>query len=145
MRNQINKINSNKGFTTADIAVTIVIIILFIGMITTIFYNYYLSVSAKNRNAIATSCVIGIIEEIKTMNYEEIDQITIEQTIEKMIQDGTIPSGYNPTAEITKYNETEANTDKKDKIKILKVTIEYSLSNKTEKIEISTLIKNKGV
>lgn len=131
---------NNKGFTTADVAIAIIIITIFVGIITTVFYNFYLTSTSKNRNAIATNCIIDVIEQAKSMKYEEVNQDNINLLVEDLLSKGSIPNGYTVTAEVQKYNETEGNTDKQDLIKILKVKVEYMLSNKTEKIEISTLL-----
>ncbi len=140
-KTNVSKIlKQKKGFTMVDIAVAIVIIMIFVGIITTLFYQYYLSISSKNRNAIATNCVIDIIEDVKAMNYEEVTIDTLNQKIQQFIKDGIIPKGYNVIATIEKYNERPENLDKQDIIKILNVRVEYNSTNKLEQIEISTLI-----
>lgn len=140
MKEKLSNIKSNKGFTATDIVVAVIIIILFVGLITTVFYNYYLSTAAKNRNAMATNCLIDVIENVKQMNYDDISEQTVASLVEQMIEDGSIPDGYTVSAEVQKYNETEGNTDKLDLIKTLKVKIEYTVSNKKEEFEMSTLI-----
>lgn len=135
-RKNIQKIKENKGFTTADIVTTVVIIMIFIGIITTLFYQFYITTTAKNRNAIATNCIIDVIEHIKTMNYDEIEASNLDLEIATL----NIPNGYTVTAQVQNYNQTEGNTDKKDYIKILKVKTEYTVGKKTEKMEVSTLI-----
>lgn len=134
------KIIRNKGFTMADVVISIVIIIIFVSIITTLFYNFYLSTSAKNRNAIALNCIIDVIEQAKMLNYDELEQTKIEELLGTLKSNKTIPNGYEVNAELQKYNELDSNTDKKDLIKILKVKIQYLVGQKTEKIEISTLI-----
>ncbi len=138
-------IKKNRGFTTADIVVAIVVMMIFVGMIATLFYNFYLSTTAKNRNAMATNYIVDVIEEIKAMNYDEVqkdtqDSNSINNLIQQLEATKQIPKEYIITGEIQKYNETEGNTDKKDLVKILTIRVEYSLGKKTEKIEISTLL-----
>lgn len=138
-------IKGNRGFTTADIVVAIVVMMIFVGMIATLFYNFYLSTTAKNRNAMATNYIVDVIEEIKAMNYDEVqkdtqDSNSINNLIQQLEATKQIPKGYIITGEVQKYNETEGNTDKKDLVKILTIRVEYSLGKKTEKIEISTLL-----
>lgn len=145
MKNRILKIKQNKGFTTADIVVSIIVIMIFVGMITTLFYNFYLSTSAKNRNAMATNYIIDVIEEIKSMEYDSVQtdnetSHSINGLIETLEAKKGIPKEYTITGEVQKYNETLGNTDKKDLVKILTIRAEYTLGNKTEKIEISTLL-----
>lgn len=134
------KLKESKGFTTADVVVSVGIIVIFIGLITSLFYNFYLTTTAKNRNAIATNCLIDVIEEIKLMKYEEVKSNNLELLIGTLEENKTIPDGYHVTANIQKYNEIEGNQYKSDLIKILNVTVEYMLQGKNEKIEISTLI-----
>ena len=133
-------LSKDKGFTTADLIIAI-IIVLFISIITTSFYNYYISVEAKNRRSIATNCIITVLENIEVMNYTEVTQEEINDLVNRLKQDGSIPaSNYKITAELKKYNEIEGNEDKEDLIKIIKGRISYMVNNKEEKIEIRTLI-----
>lgn len=136
----IQKIKESKGFTTADITASIFIIMILVGVITTLFYNFYLTTSSKNRNAMATNCFIDVIEQIKIMNYEEVNEESVEGVINSLKTNKVIPDGYTVTAQLQKYNETEGNTNKRDLIKILKVTVAYSIGEKTEEIQISTLL-----
>ena len=138
-------IKKNRGFTTADIVVAIVVMMIFVGMIATLFYNFYLSTTAKNRNAMATNYIVDVIEEIKAMNYDEVqkdtqDSNSINNLIQQLEATKQIPKEYIITGEIQKYNQTEGNTDKKDLVKILTVRVEYMVGKKTEKIEMTTLV-----
>lgn len=145
MKIRVQNIKKNKGFTTADIVVAIVVLMIFVGMITTLFYNFYLSTTAKNRNAMATNYIVDVIEEIKAMNYDEIqsdtqDNNSINGLIQQLEASKQIPDQYTITGEMQKYNETPGNTDKKDLVKILTVRVEYMVGKKTEKIEMTTLV-----
>lgn len=140
MKKTATKIKQNKGFTSQDVVISIIIIVIFVSIITTLFYNFYISTSAKNRNAIALNCIIDVIEQAKMLKYDELDQTKIEELLGTLKSDKTIPNGYEVSVELQKYNELEGNTDKKDLIKILKVKVQYLVGQKTEKIEISTLI-----
>lgn len=145
MKKRILEMKENKGFTTADIVTSIIIIMIFVGMVTTLFYNFYLSTSAKNRNSIATNYIIDVIEEIKSMEYEKVkidegSASSINGLIEMLDIKKEIPKEYAITGNLEKYNETEGNTDKRDLVKILTIRAEYMVGNKTEKIEISTLL-----
>jgi Tfp pilus assembly protein PilE len=137
-KNLKNKLN--RGFTTIDIAIGVVIIMVFTSIITTLFYNFYITTTSRNRNAMATNCLIDVIEQVKIMNYDEVNNDSVNTVIENLINDKSIPNGYTVTSDVTKYNSTQGNTDKIDVIKILKVTLKYSVGNKEEKVEISTLL-----
>ena len=93
----------------------------------------------------ATNYIVDVIEEIKAMNYDEIqsdtqDNNSINGLIQQLEATKQIPEQYTITGEIQKYNETPGNTDKKDLVKILTVRVEYTLGKKTEKIEMTTLV-----
>ena len=92
-------IKKNRGFTTADIVVAIVVMMIFVGMIATLFYNFYLSTTAKNRNAMATNYIVDVIEEIKAMNYDEVqkdtqDSNSINNLIQQLEATKQIPKEY---------------------------------------------------
>lgn len=134
---------SEKGFTTTDIIISVIIIVLFISIITTSFYNYYISIQAKDRKTMAINIIIDVIENVEIMNYDNINQDSINSLVDNLKNNGTIPNNYNINTILQNYNEIEGNEGKQDLIKILTVTINYSIGNKTENIEISRLIKNK--
>lgn len=143
------QIRQEKGITTADLAIAIIILIIFVSLISTAFYNYYISSAGKNRSAIATNCAIDVIEQVKKMEYDQITQETVEQLVDKMKTIGIevstgntiyIPEPYRVTVNLKNYHQTEGNTDKKDVIKQVTVTIQYEVSKKTEQIQISRLI-----
>ena len=133
-------LKNNKGFSTADIIIAITIILIFSGLIAGTFYNYYLANSSKTRNARASLCIIDVIENVKLMNYEEIDTNTVTAKIEELYNNNTLPKQYTITADVQKYNEQEGNENKKDIIKIIKVKVQYEIGGNTKELEISTLI-----
>jgi Tfp pilus assembly protein PilE len=140
MKIKVLKNKLNKGITSIDVVISVIIVTLFASIIATLFYNLYITTTARKRNAIATNCLIDVIENVKMMEYSDVDDSGVSKVVQDLINDNTIPQGYNVTSSITKYNETEGNTDKKDLVKILKVSVNYKLGSKEEKIEISTLI-----
>ena len=140
MKNAKQKVKENRGFTLVDIAIGVIVIMFFIGVIATLFYNFYLTASAKNRNALATNCLIDVIEEVKKMDYEQIATQEIDLLISSLQVNKTIPNGFQVSAQVQKYNEMEGNQDKLDIIKILQIRVEYHIGQKTQNIEVSTLI-----
>lgn len=136
---KIQKYISQKGVTSADVIVAVVIIMLFVSVITTGFYNYYKSIQSKNRVTIATSIVVDIIENVEMLKYDEVTNENVNNIVETLKSDGTIPKPYTVIIDLQNYNETEGNTDKKDLIKILKVKVAYG-DNDIENLEITRLI-----
>ncbi|MCI8352929.1 MAG: hypothetical protein HFJ58_04980 [Clostridia bacterium] len=87
---KIFRCTSDKGFTTAEIIISIIIIIIFTSIITSTFYNYYVSIQSKNRKTVATNIIIDIIENVEMMKYEEINQDTVNTLLQTLKDNGTI-------------------------------------------------------
>ena len=134
------RIQNEKGYSAADLSIAIIILILFVSLITTVYYNYYMSVAAKNRQAAATNAVIDVMEQIEKMPYETVDTQSAQAKIQELYEQNKIAKGYTVTALVEKYNEMPANTQKEDLIKTVKVTVQYTVSDKTQTIEMSHLI-----
>lgn len=134
------KLKENKGFSSADIVTSVIILMLFTGLVASLFYNYYISNSKITRNSVACLCIIDTIENIQKMSYEDINNESITAKIQELYNNKTIPSQYQVTANIEKYNEIQGNEDKEDIIKILTVDVQYSLNNKIQTLSIKNLI-----
>ena len=130
---------SQRGVTSADVIVAVIIIMLFVSVITTGFYNYYKSVQSKNRITIATNIIVDVIENVEMLKYDEVTKENIDNIVKNFESDGTISKSYTVTTDLQNYNETEGNTDKKDFIKILKVKVTYG-DNDIENFEVTRLI-----
>lgn len=134
------KLKNNKGFTGIDIAIATIIFIVFISIITNLFYNLSTTAKKIERKTIATNLCINIIETIKQTDFDKLtstDDVemnidTLETLSGKTIE---IPDGYTPEIIIEDYNNENV-------IKILNVTISYKQNKNTEKITIETLVKN---
>lgn len=130
---------SQRGVTSADVIVAVIIIMLFVSVITTGFYNYYKSVQSKNRITIVTNIIVDVIENVEMLKYDEVTKENIDNIVKNFESDGTISKSYTVTTDLQNYNETEGNTDKKDLIKILKVKVTYG-DNDIENFEVTRLI-----
>jgi len=137
------KLKDNRGFTTADVSISIIIVILFTFIIAGAYYNYYISNANIGRNSRALNYAIDVIETVEQMNYNDISNESVQTKVQDMYNNGTISQPYQVTTQIVKYNETDGNTDKEDLIKILTVQVEYAMGDKTESFDISRLIINK--
>ena len=131
---------SEKGFTTADIIVSLMVIVIFVGIIASGYYNYYLASTGVSRGSAALSYTIDVIETVEEMNYADVTEQSVNEKIQQLYSSNSIPDGYEITAIVQKYNETSGNTEKRDLIKTLTVTVRYEVGKKTEQIQISRLI-----
>ena len=58
-------IRNNKGVTGVDLSVALIIIVLFVGIISSLVYNFAVTSRNVNRKSIATDIAIGKIENLK--------------------------------------------------------------------------------
>lgn len=136
-------LKNKKGFTAIDISISILIIIIFVSVISSAFYNYSLSNTAIGRNSMALNYVIDVIEEVEQMDYLQVTDESVKNKLQELYNSGKISDSYRIATKVLSYNATPGNTNKKDLIKILTVKIEYLMGKRTQSFDISRLIVNK--
>jgi hypothetical protein len=119
----IKKLKKNNGVSLLDVAVGLIILIMFTGILTTSFYKIYLYNISIRMNAIAVGYCIQIAEDIDQKKYEEVDN-SLNDTLK---DDYGIPDLYTINLEIENYNKDDP--EKQDIIKIVDVEIEYKINN----------------
>lgn len=130
-KNKIN-IKSNKGFTIADLAIALIVFVIFTGIIGTLFYSSFKINSQARISAVATNYAIEILEDIDKISYDDV-QNGMES---KYIEQFSIPEGYELSINVQKYN---LGNDKVDLIKKVKLTLSYGMMGDTEQIVIQRL------
>ena len=68
------KINfkSKRGFTTVDLTIAMIVILIFVVIMTSISYNVYLSSIEAKRTAVALNYVVDIFEHIGAIDFSEV-------------------------------------------------------------------------
>jgi len=132
----------NKGIVVADALIAILIMSIFIGVISTLCYNIYISASFTKRNGIATNYGINIMEYIEKLPYDDVTEYNLVQYI-NTLEDASIGNDtpYRIGINIQNYNETPGNIGKKDLIKIIKVEIKYNLGDSEKIIKFEKIKK----
>lgn len=148
--------NKQAGLTGIDISIGLFIIVLFVGIISAMFYNIYISNVSIQRATLATSYTIDIIEKAEIVDYNDLTienmdnilkQLTSLENIESNVievgakkrYEGTL-DGFTIQIEIQNYNEIAGNEEKQDIIKIIKVTTTYPIGDRTGAYEVSRAI-----
>ncbi len=133
-------LKNNKGITTIDAAIALVIIVIFATAMTSLFYNVYLSTTGAKRTAVALNYAVDIFENIGIKKFSDVtptsalSDITGIQDVSGSDTNATAKIGtYDITLDINNYEDT-------DKIKVITLKIEYPVSRKDkEKIELQRL------
>ena len=137
------KINwkSQKGYTGIDIAVSVTILIIFVVIIATIFFNIYIQYTEGQRNATASACLAQISETIDKMYFQEIDQSSVNNLIAQM----NIPNGYTLTATVERFvPENQTIETSQNLVKKISLQASYEVSGITKTLKFNK-IKSKEV
>lgn len=133
MKLNLKRLKEKKGFTGIDVVVAVLIILLFVGMLVTAFYNIYKISTEIAFEAEALQYLVSALEYSDKINYEEVT----EQNLLDYLANEEIPENYTVTFRIQSYNQIDST--KQDIVKIVTGKIVYQIENKEEFIEISKL------
>ena len=143
------KLKKENGIVGSDALIAILIITLFVGLISSLIYNIYLSNSSLKRMSKANSYIIDLAEYTEKIFYDDVtEQNLIEyfngkyNNEEAKAQSNSEEPAKTPFAVIIgvqNYNQTEGNTEKLDLIKEITITIKYKLGNKNQELSIKKI------
>ena len=130
---------SNKGFTGVDIAVSVVILIIFVSVIGSMFYNLSVTERRIQRKTEATNTAIRTIEAMKAIPFDQLAEgMTLEDINNLSTNKIEVPNGYTVTVGVD-------NTTYKDIVKIISVNVDYQNGKETENVNIETLVRNLSI
>ena len=75
-----NLIKNNQGVTGIDIAVSVTLIIITLGIVMMVYSNYSNKVKEVNRNTTATNLAMKIVQNLDTMSVEDISKLPLNVT-----------------------------------------------------------------
>lgn len=128
MKKLQKKIKSNKGFTIQDIIVAMTVLVLFTGIIGGSIVAIYKVQAETKLSSSATLYAIQIIENIDKISYDDVK----DGDLRTWRTDYGIPDIMNLDLDVSAYNEN-------DTIKIVKLTISYEFSGKTQTLVLEKL------
>lgn len=148
-------LRSNKGFTGADILVSIVVLTIFIPTLFGMVYNVNKTNKYLTRESNAVKIATEILEIAKSIgvqafdlegsgsfnNLLETNNYVLQQTDgeeAEYLYEGVDEVHYKVTINLS-YPFDEEN----DLVKQIKVNVEYPIANTTKSIEISTVLKSR--
>ena len=139
-------LKNEKGFTLIDITVALIIILLFMSIISVLFFTLTKSSKGIERESEATYIATNIIEAYKAQRYNDIvieEKTYTDETIE-IIEDQpiNIPQGYTAIISVTNY-KPDGETEDNDLVKKVVVTVQYKLANEIKNVQLETYIIRK--
>ncbi len=139
-------LKSQKGITSMDVTVAIMIIVIFSSIIVSLYQNYSISSKRIEREAEATEYAIETVEEIKANSSKYFDdENSNKDTIPVYNNEVIGNTGFTRTANLVDYASLEGNKDKKlGYVKNVSVVVNYKIGNKDEKVELNTVISKEN-
>ena len=119
--------SSENGFTGTDIAVAVLVFVIFAGVISNLLYSIYLNSILIERAAYASACATAILEKVDEKSYGEVTNNFLELIEDEISYDDE----YDITFSVTElyYN----------KIKQIELNLKYDVQNEEKSIKISKL------
>ena len=133
---------SEKGFTGIDIAVSVVIIFIFISIIAILSYRINSTSKEIQLKSDAIYVAINEIENAKSKGLEEFKGRSVADGNSVVVENvETEKQGYYKTITVLDYTDLDGNADKtKDIVKKVTVKITYMYKAKEQSVELSTLL-----
>lgn len=125
---------SEKGYTGVDVAISVLVLFLFVSFIATLSYRVNSSSREIELKSKASEIAISEIEAIKNKTWEDIttEDIGYRDTTE-------IEEGFYRTILVEDYHDIDA-TKNSDVVKKVTVQIKYKFKGKEEMVEFSTMM-----
>lgn len=124
------KFKSEKGITGIDITVSTIIITIFISLIGVLIYSSNMNSQKITRRTEATNYAVNIIEEIKALNFDDVQENEGENILD---------TPYRKEVEVIDYNSINSEAEE-GIIKKVTVRVSYKEGKGTQSIELSTII-----
>ena len=133
------KIKNEKGIVGADIAISVVVIFIFVSLISMLIYNINLLTVGQERMSEAIYIAINEIEGLKIDGYDMYKDSNLSVNNGVVVDNEMVKEGYYKTITVIDYTDLEGNEDKTAGIvKKATVTISYMHNGEPQSVELST-------
>lgn len=135
-------IKSEKGFSGIDLAISIMVIFIFITLISIIFYNMNSETNGMELKSQALELCVQQIEKMKSIEFSNIKSLGIQdkqQYTGDALAEITVPEGFTRTVYIEDYNHINNNA-LPEYVKKITVEIAYKYKKQNKKVELSTIV-----
>lgn len=142
-------LKKEKGIIVSDAIIAILIILLFVGIITTLLVNIVLESTKIKINSGQLDFATEILEYIEKLPYQDVTEENLINYINnknsKQVSAGTttaeLTTTYKIGINVQSYNQIAGNEEKLDIIKLVNLTIENDLGNKKYSTQITKIKK----
>lgn len=135
------KIKSEKGFTGIDIAISVIVLFIFVSLIAMLIYNFNSSSREVELKSEATYLAIDEIENLRNEGFEAIENVSLSNGGNPYEEGETTQSGFYKKIIVKDYTDISGNEDKiPNLVKQVTVQISYMFKGKTQIVELSTVL-----
>ena len=139
------KIKNEKGIVGADIAISVVVIFIFVSLISMLIYNINLLTVGQERMSEAIYIAINEIEGLKIDGYDMYKDSNLSVNNGVVVDNEMVKEGYYKTITVIDYTDLEGNEDKTAGIvKKAIVTISYMHNGEPQSVELSTVLSKES-
>lgn len=132
-----------KGFTTVDMTIAILVMIIFVAIMTSVLYSVSTTTTEAKRSAVALNYAVDIFETIGELDYDEVTGTEVAKKLERQGMTVTVNSGGTTRGKIGEhydYTLKIEDTFGDDYVKLITLTINYKVSAKNEeKLEMQRI------
>ncbi len=142
----MKKIRSQKGYTGIDIAISVIVIFIFVSLIAMLIYNFNSSADELKIKSDATYIAVNEIEKIKSQDFSEFLGMDKTTTVDKngnslVNQPVEGNEGFYKTTTILDYKDVNGDASiEKDIVKKVTVKISYMYKGKERSVQLSTIL-----
>ncbi len=146
----MKRMRSQKGYTGIDIAISVIVIFIFVSLITMLIYNFNSSADELKIKSDATYIAVNEIEKIKSQNFSDFLGMNKTTTVDKdgnslLNQPVDGNEGFYRTITITDYKDINESADIiEDIVKKITVKISYMYKGKERSVELSTILSKEN-
>lgn len=138
-------LKNEKGFTGVDISISIVVLFIFVSIIAMLSYNYNSSAKEIELKAEATSIAVQEIEQMKLIDFSEIENISIANGNNEYVPTQEVEGNTGFFKRILIEDYADNNPDKiSGLVKTITVQVKYMFKGKEQTVELSTILSKES-
>ena len=141
----MNRLKSNKGVTGIDVAMSIIIIVITIGVISSMYSSYSRKYKQIQRASVATNLAMEIIQNVNKMEFNNLKTSSLNVTNENkyglLNESSTIPKGFEIIVSKLKVD----NNISEDLMYKVNVEVKFDVGENTNNVLLSTIKKKNNI
>ncbi len=131
------------GYTGVDIAISIVVLFIFVSLIAMLSYHLNSSAQQIERKAEAVEIAVMEVEKLKNKTFQEIQLLETTQEQNPKPEEIVGKKGFYKTVTMEDYHKINSTKDS-DLVKKITVTIQYRGKQGTEEVKLSTIVSKES-